>query len=268
MSRKRKQPSTNLLSPHIFLSSVAKLNIHPQRLVPSTLSSKKSPNDIGDDGVNKHGTMDNNGNSFYESNHNNNSTMTSGRNTYQSDTTIQKEETTRIVCTNEAMEILRICHGQFISLIASELASGARGNETNKHIRNSKLKKKLMKEEKQDDNDCFDREMSSSEARVRSILPQHVMDALENLEFNHIIVSDVKSRMELCSSNQQKIIEKKDDNSKERKTITNNNEQHRKKKQKLKKALKNSSMTADLLEEQEKLFAMSVEKAKKLSNKK
>ncbi len=207
MSRKRNHSRfSNLLTPQTFLSSLSKLNVVPQ----STSISSSS---------------------------------TSSRRSVDGD---RVEEGIKIVCTNEAIELLRQFHGQFVSMVSSELASGDRSKGKKRNVKEKKRKlKHSIKEE----------ETSSTEGEVRSILPQHVLDALDKLEFQNII-QDIRLIM--------------NDNDKSTSTgdskDSKNTSPSSSKKRSIKKAFKNVSMTAELLAEQEKLFAMSAAKIKDVIN--
>lgn len=77
-------------------------------------------------------------------------------------------KTNALNCDAEAIELLRQCHGYFVSIVASELATGQEGaekksNETSKH--------------KSSDNEV---------EVIRSVLPRHVNSALKKLDFDEI----------------------------------------------------------------------------------
>ena len=134
---------------------------------------------------------------------------------------------------NEAIELLRKCHGQFLSLISSELASGER----------------IEKKKKPKDSTSDFTYTDDDGPAMRSIVAQNVMNALENLDFHYISQSLMKP------SHGQNKKEKKGGNALHSKTKATP-------KGKKKKRLKKSILTAELLEEQEKLLALSAARAK------
>ena len=182
----------------MFLSSVAKLKIVAQTLPPDEVERS---NDMK--------SIDNN----------------SLRN---------DEKDAGIVFSNEAIELLRKCHGQFLSLVSSELASGER-------IEKKKKQKNYTSDFIYTDDDG---------PAIRSIVAQNVMTALENLDFHYISESLMDN-----SSHNRNGNEKKRGGDVRSKTKTNS-------KGKIKKRLKHSILTAELLEEQEKLLARSAARAK------
>jgi len=130
-----------------------------------------------------------------------------------------------IACTPKALEILRNCHGQFVALLASELVSCEEGTPA----KNRKTGGEDMGE------------------RVRTIMPKDVTAALQRLEFHDIL---------------SKLQEKSDDDAK---GLLNSALPSEKKtsKRKRKGPFKNSTKSEEeLVQEQERLFALSVAKAK------
>mmetsp|Transcript_24829 Transcript_24829/g.28701 ORF Transcript_24829/g.28701 Transcript_24829/m.28701 type:complete len:256 (+) Transcript_24829:134-901(+) len=253
MSKTNKTNKQNLLTPHFFISSVTKLNINP--------------------GVQKGHTK-----------------KESAAKTSSSSST---NDNSNVVYTNEAIELLRHCHGQFISLLSSELASGEVHTSTSKKTvgsticstgRTSSKKRKLKNDN--DDESSRDNNVNNNNVEttasangandnnVRSIVPQRVIGALENLEFDNIVseiqkgkdkknvkvdnddggTGDNKDNKDVKSNNTKK--ESREDSRKRKKAERNS------KKRKMKNAFKNVALAAELLAEQERLFALSAEKAK------
>ena len=137
-------------------------------------------------------------------------------------------------CTKEAMEFLRQCHSQFVALLSSELASG----------QDSKPKSKRKGSEQQ----------NNEQDTIRTIMPNHIKPALEQLEFHDIDIdrlAEPNNPIANGTAGGQQTSSKSLNNGKRRKAAS------------VKKSLNNSAMTEDLLKEQEKLFAMSVAKARK-----
>jgi hypothetical protein len=234
MSRKRKQSTSNVLSPQLFLSSVAKLNIVAESKKKSTSPSSSS----------------------------------------SSQRLIEEKKGEKVVYSNEAIELLRQCHGQFLSLVSSELASGE-----------SRIKSASNKKKKKKRNDVSNNDEEEEEAAVRYIVPSCVVEALENLEFHDIAtetqllmnknkeddgaggygVGDKKvkckekssCRISKDNSSSNDVFE--DSTGKTRRVSAGTAKRKRKR---IKNAFKNVAMTAELLREQEKLFALSAAKAK------
>lgn len=231
MSRDRKQASSNLLPPSIFLSSVHQLNIFAQtpQIDSSTSSSTSS--------------------------------------SLKSNTASNNNKTNPVVYTNEAIELLRQCHGQFLSLVSSELASCERKNNDDSEKKKKQSRKRKVKgAEVIANTGTTSGDGNYEEGDVRTILPQHVLEALENLEF-HFIASKLRllmdgSKTDNAQSSFVQIRNQSDGKYSESKSKTCKKESRKRKKESLKKALGNASMTAELLAEQEKLFAMSAAKAK------
>jgi len=168
-----------------------------------------------------------------------------------------------ITCTNEAMEFLRHAHGQFVALISSELASG----------QDSKPKRKR----KNVDVDVSVVEEENGENEIRTIMPKHVKTALERLEFHDILASTGLNENECMDDDgdQDKKMGMKP-NVTTKSTTTNitvtaptiSKAAKRRKVTKMKELLKDDATTADLLKEQEQLFARSAAKAKEAHDKK
>jgi hypothetical protein len=191
--KKRKlSGSTLMLTPQVFEASVAQLNIH----VVSSVAGEPR-NDSG---------------------------SVSATDTRKSNAdTLSKKP---ILCSKEAMEILRQAHGQFVALLSSEMASGDDS-------------KKKQKQKKKSDNSHSDSDS------IRTIMPKHVKIALERLEFIDIASSPHINFDDSAGAS--------GGSEKGAKTA------------RVKKNVKNSAMTEDLLKEQERLFAMSAAKMKDLS---
>ncbi len=241
MSRKRKHAATPnlLLSPSVFLSSIAKLNIIAADADAGATAGATDATTSNDQG----------------------------------------EE--RIEFTNEAIELLRICHGQFVALVSSELASGERKGEGNSSSKRTKLRKST-KANKCDDGDTTkdnNENGSAGTVEIRSIVPQNIIEALDSLEFNNI-ASQVRLLMvknesggggcmvgnsKACSQDKNASTTSTSGKNRQSSQISVNDgkkSSSRAKKKKMKEAWKNDAVTAELLKEQERLFALSVEKAK------
>ena len=279
MSRKRNHPTTpNLITPAIFLSSIEKLNILPESAqLNHNRHNRKNPEDEEQEEQDKGDTKSN-----------------------------KKEQ---LVCfSNEAIEILRQCHGRFISLLASELAFGEHHsnnmikkeqnsicNDSNNHgvlhMKRKGRKRKITNVGNANSNNNVVNEEDSGQAKVKNILPQSVADALENLEFNKIS-SQIQSMVKNRNIKKNKIDNEKVHNSsssdwRSSSTTTKHEDNlisdeitaknpncnsyatklkgtkcSKTKKKNMKKAFKNDAMTAEMLQEQERLFAQSVAKAK------
>ncbi len=145
-----------------------------------------------------------------------------------------------VYCTAEAMEFLRQCHSQFVALVSSELASG----------QDSVPMKKRKASEKDGDNGAN---------TIRTIMPNHIKPALERLEF-HDINLEIFEELQNSSAGgmdsgaikgKSKVTPKSEPSSRKQSKAT-----------RVKNSIKNSAMTEALMKEQEKLFAMSVARAK------
>lgn len=153
-----------------------------------------------------------------------------------------------IFCDNETMEYLRHCQGQFVALVASDLAScdkySARTDSGTLGVSTKKRKRKPSKE----------KEQAEEKDVIKTIKPEDVMDSLKRLEFQEIVAKlksiEASKRDSESGSNTKSASMSKPANRK------------RQAKKKLMDAFKNTSSTADLLKEQERLFAMSASKAK------
>lgn len=136
-----------------------------------------------------------------------------------------------ITCTPKALEVLRNCHGQFIALLASELV--------------------LCDDEKQAKNRKTD-EVEVSE-RVRTLMPKDVTTGLQRLEFQDILLKLQQISDDTDTFNRKSNSLLKSASSSEKKTA----------KRKRKGPFKNSTLSEEeLAQEQDRLFALSVEKAK------
>eukprot|EP00557_Chaetoceros_sp_GSL56_P001131 CAMPEP_0176487850 /NCGR_PEP_ID=MMETSP0200_2-20121128/6373_1 /TAXON_ID=947934 /ORGANISM="Chaetoceros sp., Strain GSL56" /LENGTH=235 /DNA_ID=CAMNT_0017884749 /DNA_START=28 /DNA_END=735 /DNA_ORIENTATION=+ len=188
----------NLLSPQVFQESIAKLNVH---IIPSdtnldklTHQSNPSENDLGAE----------------------NNTHTSQE---------------QILCTKEAMEVLRQIHGQFIALLASELVSS--------HCHNCG---------KEPSSSCScdkGRGVGGEGDKIKTIMPKHIHLALERMKFNHVYTRIIMAEGTNKSQTTATTIDS---------TRT-----------KIKKAVQNSAISEDLLKEQERLFATSAAKMREAS---
>jgi len=269
MSRKRKHVEATpkfLLSPSMFLSSIAKLNIVA---VGATAHSTAVQLGKGNDGGGQGGDL------------------VQVQSQVQGQVRGEQEEgeaTERIEFTNEAIELLRRCHEQFIALLSSELASGERNSSSATNSSSKKTKRKS--------NDNVNKGGAGDAVEIRSILPQNIVEALDNLEF-HDIASQIRLLMQKNNDedgrnnvnnycNGKKTNGKGDsgdakvhDNQDASITTSGNNRRStirqskdgkksssRANKRKMKAAWKNDEQTAELLKEQERLFALSVEKAR------
>ena len=141
-------------------------------------------------------------------------------------------EDTPIYCSLEAMEFLRQSQSQFIALLSSELASG----EDTK----SKRKRKINADHEDGNHDA-----------IRTIMPQHIKPALQSLDFHNI---DIDAVSESFGS----VADQKD----ERNKVQQSKKKRGRKAAKVKNKVNDSTMTEALMKEQEKLFAMSVVRAK------
>jgi hypothetical protein len=139
---------------------------------------------------------------------------------------------TPIYCSLEAMEFLRQSQSQFIALLSSELASG----EDTK----SKRKRKSSAEREDDNHDA-----------IRTIMPQHIKPALQRLDFHNINIDPISESFGSAA-------DQKDGRNK----VQQSKKKRGQKAAKVKKKVNDSTMTEALMKEQEKLFAMSVVRAK------
>jgi hypothetical protein len=199
-----------LLSPQVFEESIAKLNLH---ILPSVVNPKNTTRQ-------QHCSFEEN------------------REIELTKNDHDRHDNPQILCTKEAMEILRHCHGKFIALLSSELVScycQTCGKESSSCP-------------------CDDDEEGGGGAKgdsIKTIMPKHVKMALERLDFQQIVSSpkfnDIYTRIMAQGWNKTK-------------KTTNTTESTR-----IKKAVKNSANAQDLLKEQERLFAMSAAKMKEAS---
>lgn len=248
MSRKRKQPAPNILTPPQFLSSIVKLDILPES--SDTLLHL---------------------NSHYNDNENATTKATAQKLLAQS----TAEETT--VFSNEAIEILRQCHGRFISLLSSELVSGERINTKHRNDDGGSTKRKGRKGKKAIEEDVKINNDQKASTSIRSLTSQSVSDALENLDF-HSIASKIQcfvdsNKKKNKTNNDNRIVSfstcngssvrvEMEQDTKKSSCSSTTIKCTKTRRKKMKKALKNDAMTAELLKEQERLFAQSVAKAK------
>lgn len=135
----------------------------------------------------------------------------------------QASKTNALNCDAEAIELLRQCHGYFVGIVASQLATGQEGTE-NKSNETSRHKSS-------DDNIEV----------IRSVLPRNVDFALKKLGFD-----DIDSAKQLCTITKTKIETKANRGEKSKKSFN-----------------KNAPSTKELLREQERLLAISAAKMKK-----
>ncbi len=189
---------------------------------------------------------------------------------------------TVVLCDDEAMEYLRHCQGQFVALISSELASC----DSAVHFQNNKKKSKNKKKggkgkckgndngdddvndgDNDNDNDNND---SHDDNAIRTIMPHHVQSALERLEF-HDLLTEVqlvtKNAAVTVKTNTKPKGTKTTATATEAKTTTAMSTKARRaaairKNKKQKKMLMDESAMADLMKEQERLFAASASKAR------
>lgn len=88
----------------------------------------------------------------------------------------QASETNALHCDAEAIELLRQCHGYFVSIVASELATGQQGTEK---------KSNITSRHKSSDDEI---------EVIRSVLPRNVDSALKKLGFD-----DIASEKQMCT---------------------------------------------------------------------
>mmetsp|Transcript_18294 Transcript_18294/g.25809 ORF Transcript_18294/g.25809 Transcript_18294/m.25809 type:complete len:259 (+) Transcript_18294:49-825(+) len=166
---------------------------------------------------------------------------------------------------NGALEGLRHCHGEFVAMIASELASGtcARSNRNKKST-----KRKLTIDD-------------DIENRTINVTPKDVEKCLQIMDWNDFIPrAECRSSENVGKSYKKSIdnisIEPKSVNESQSidKSLSSEKLQHlntsidikkaakKEQKRKFKRAMKNSNASKDMLREQERLLAESVARAK------
>lgn len=160
--------------------------------------------------------------------------------------------------TNEAIEALRRCHGEFIALVSSELVS---------------------RKDDEYDEDCRHRETTTNEPppkKVATMTPKEATITLTNLEFDDylsIINNTSKSKLDKTNNSCTSSSTSKDCKSggaihnctiatkMGRPGVRRGPNKGKSQRKKFKSVFKNSQVTADLLKEQERLFALSAAKA-------
>lgn len=163
-----------------------------------------------------------------------------------------------VSCTKEAMEILRQCHGQFIALLASELAtsSSCTDNDTHSSCRKDPCMSSRHHPERRakvgGQNESAETAAVETEQTVKTITPTHVKIALERLDFQSIVSSPKFHELYTRMMNNE--------GAGKRKGVAKGTDSAR-----IKKAVKNRAMMADLLKEQERLLALSADKLKHAS---
>mmetsp|Transcript_25816 Transcript_25816/g.39562 ORF Transcript_25816/g.39562 Transcript_25816/m.39562 type:complete len:222 (-) Transcript_25816:38-703(-) len=155
-----------------------------------------------------------------------------------------------IYCDNEAMDYLRHCQGQFVALVASDLASC--DTDASKRTDNSSPSGGATKKRKRKQNK--EKEQSEEKEVIKTIKPEDVMDALKRLEFHEIV-----TKLESIEANKR---DSESGPSSKSASLSKPANRKRQAKKKLMAAFKNTSSTADLLKEQERLFALSASKFK------
>jgi hypothetical protein len=96
------------------------------------------------------------------------------------------EESTNIVFSNEAIEVLRKCHGEFIALVASELVIAGKDRKEKLSTTKGQKKWKEPVAAAVDGNSPISERQQSSN-RMQVVTPKSVMQALENLDFEDIV---------------------------------------------------------------------------------
>lgn len=259
-SRKRKQPQqqqqqTNLLSPSVFLSSILKMNLFPKSFPIPEKNDK-------------------------------NTTMTTEMKESDDVTTSRAVSSSsikssnncngiKVTFDNDAIELLRKCHGEFLSLVSSELAYSERQTKKRQRSNKGNNNKIHNNDYHQETNnnigaDCDHHNTAILEEDViRTISPKNVIEALHDLEFHDIsqtLSNASKKKNNDVKETNGKIIDNDQTGGSNYKPQGNRKQGTKMKKKRIKNALKNVSMTAELLEEQERLFASSVAKAKSSLN--
>jgi len=142
------------------------------------------------------------------------------------------------------MEYLRHCHGQFVALLASELVSGIDDDDSKN---NSQIKRPKRKKQKV--------AADSTDNKILTVTSTSVVSALERLEFQDLVVKFKSMNNDGNNLEQMNV----DGGIKPKAAIGSC---RKRKSTKIKNAFKNDTMTAALLEEQERLFALSAAKVK------
>lgn len=257
LSRKKRKEFSHLLPPTVFLSAISQhLRIIPEVRFGNKLSSPSSVPS-------------------------------------RKDNTPQQQHSSEVVFTNETIEALRRCHGEFIALVASDLASRNHADfqiqqqqkeraASAKRRRGKRIQKLPEGSKNEDDNDNADNKTDKRNG-VQVVTPKEVLATLNNLEFQDIVLETSSS----CSSELAEIprndtmssttiptriskksgifsscypITKMNDGPGSKRIKSKNSKDQRRKK--FKTAYKDNKVTIDLAKEQERLLASCVARAR------
>jgi len=278
---------SHLLTPAVFLSAISQA----LGVVPEPKSRTKSQSSLSSSDRNNNDNNNNNNNSNSNININDNSPQPQ-----------QQQYRREVLFTNEAIEALRRCHGEFIALVASDLVS-RKEDEFQKRQQQQQLRITNGANNRKREKRVPTVSEKAAESRVHTVTPKEVRNTLTNLDFQDI-VSEIgsgdatasKSAVDPSSGSHNRELscdatstattaiaedvttvtndsypdsgittKTKDDaamrvvGSRRVKRRDNRGTLQRKK---FKKAYQNDKVTADLLKEQERLFASSAAKAR------
>ena len=175
-----------------------------------------------------------------------------------------------VVFTNGALELLRKCHGEFISLLGDGIVSSKEKSSSVSFAdkKQNRPKKEMCEngcgnsDEEKNGQDTTISQEEERKVRKMIVTPKSISESLHAMEFTEI-ASHVME-LECQSSSREKELKSPSGKQghEESMTLAEKRKHLKLKRQRMKKAFQNKELSNDLLKEQERLFASSAAKAK------